>query len=162
MRGSERAIGRSYSVPFILAGTLAYFLFSFQGTLEAFRSLQALWHFTNYTVAHSHLTMYGFVAFLIWGSVYGLVPRMTGHEPSGVWVGIHFWFALIGYLLYCGALMIGGSMQGLNWIAGSPFIHSVTDMAPYWLWRAIGGTLMFVSHLVFAYNVWLMRPRESA
>ena len=77
MRGSERAIGRSYSLPFILAGTLAYFLFSFQGTLEAFRSLQALWHFTNYTVAHSHLTMYGFVAFLIWGSVYGLVPRMA-------------------------------------------------------------------------------------
>ena len=46
--------------------------------------LQALWHFTNYTVAHSHLTMYGFVAFLIWGTVYGLVPRMTGHEPSAV------------------------------------------------------------------------------
>jgi cytochrome c oxidase cbb3-type subunit 1 len=161
MRGSERAIGRSYSLPFILAGVLAYFLFSFQGTLEAFRSLQALWHFTNYTVAHSHLTMYGFVAFLVWGAVYGLVPRMTGHEPSAVWVGIHFWFALLGYLLYSIALMIGGSMQGLNWIAGTPYIHSVTDMLPYWLWRAVGGTLMFLSHLVFAYNVWSMRPRAE-
>ena len=162
MRGSEHAIGRSYSLPFILAGVLAYFLFSFQGTLEAFRSLQALWHFTNYTVAHSHLTMYGFVAFLIWGTVYGLVPRMTGHEPSRVCVGIHFWFALIGYLLYSGALMIGGTMQGRNWIAGNPFIHSVTDMLPYWLWRAVGGTLMFLSHLVFAWNVWTMRPRGGA
>ena len=63
MRGSEHAVGRSYSLPFILAGVLGYFLFSFQGTLEAFRSLQALWHFTNYTIAHSHLTMYG-----SWGS----------------------------------------------------------------------------------------------
>jgi cytochrome c oxidase cbb3-type subunit 1 len=159
MRGSEHAIGRSYSLPFILAGVLAYFLFSFQGTFEAFRSLQTLWHFTNYTVAHSHLTMYGFVGFLIWGTVYGLVPRMTGHEPSAVWVGVHFWFALVGYLLYSGALMIGGTMQGRNWISGSPFIHSVTDMLPYWLWRAVGGTLMFLSHLVFAYNVWSMRPR---
>lgn len=162
MRGSERAIARSYSLPFILAGVLAYFLFSAQGTLEAFRPLQALWHFTNYTVAHSHLTMYGFVAFLIWGAVYGLLPRMTGHEPSAVWVGIHFWFALIGYLLYSVALMIGGSMQGSNWIAGNPFIHSVTDMLPYWLWRAVGGTLMFLSHLVFAYNVWAMRPRAGS
>jgi cytochrome c oxidase cbb3-type subunit I len=161
MRGSEHAISRSYSLPFILAGVLAYFLFSFQGTLEAFRSLQALWHFTNYTVAHSHLTMYGFVAFLIWGAVYGLVPRMTGHEPRPVFVGIHFWFALIGYLLYSGALMIGGTMQGRNWIAGTPYIHSVTDMLPYWLWRAVGGTLMFLSHLVFAYNVWSMRPRAD-
>jgi cytochrome c oxidase cbb3-type subunit 1 len=58
--------------------------------------------------------------------------------------------------------MIGGSMQGRNWIAGNPFIHSVTDMLPYWLWRAVGGTLMFVSHLVFAWNVWTMRPRGRA
>ena len=42
-----------------------------------------------------------------------------------------------------------------------PFIHSVTDMMPYWLWRAVGGTLMFLSHLVFAWNVWTMRPREA-
>jgi cytochrome c oxidase cbb3-type subunit I len=160
MRGSGHTIGRSYSLPFILAGVLAYFLFSFQGTLEAFRSLQALWHFTNYTVAHSHLTMYGFVTFLIWGAVYGLLPRMTGHEPSPVWVGIHFWFALIGYLVYSVALMIGGSMQGHNWIAGNPFIQSVSDMMQYWLWRALGGTLMFLSHLVFAYKVRLMRTRS--
>jgi len=162
MRGSRHAIGRSYSLPFILAGVLAYFLFSSQGTLEAFRSLQALWHFTNYTVAHSHMTMYGFVAFLIWGTVYGLVPRMTGREPAALLVGIHFWFALIGYLMYSIALMVGGSMQGRNWIAGNPFIHSVTDMLPYWLWRAVGGSLMFVSHLVFAWNVWTMRPRSRA
>ena len=57
--------------------------------------------------------------------------------------------------------MIGGSMQGRNWIAGNPFIHSVTDMLPYWLWRAVGGTLMFLSHLVFAWNVWAMRPRAG-
>ncbi|MEO8484258.1 MAG: cbb3-type cytochrome c oxidase subunit I [Acidobacteriota bacterium] len=162
MRGSRHAIGRSYSLPFILAGVLAYFLFSFQGTLEAFRSFQALWHFTNYTVAHSHLTMYGFVAFLIWGTVYGLVPRMTGREPTAVFVGIHFWFALIGYLMYSVALMVGGTMQGRNWIAGHAFIQSVTDMLPFWLWRAVGGTLMFLSHLVFAWNVWTMRPRARA
>jgi cytochrome c oxidase cbb3-type subunit 1 len=52
-------------------------------------------------------------------------------------------------------------MQGSNWIAGAPFVQSVTDMMPYWLWRAVGGTLMFLSHIVFAWNVWAMRPRAG-
>jgi len=72
---------------------IGYFLWSAQGTLEALRSLNLVWHFTNYTVAHSHLTMYGFVVFLIWGGIYGLLPRMTGREPSHLLAGVHFWFA---------------------------------------------------------------------
>ena len=161
MRGSFRTIARSYSLPFILAGVLAYFFWSAQGSLEALRSLNLVWHFTNFTVAHSHLTMYGFIAFLIWGGVYGLLPRLTGREPRQAWVGVHFWFALVGLAFYGGALMIGGTLQGLSWIAEAPFIESVNAMVPFWLWRAVGGSLMFLSHLVFAYNVWTMRPAHA-
>jgi len=162
MRGSGRAIARSYSLPFILAGTVSYFLFSAQGSLEALRSLQGVWHFTNYTVGHSHLTMYGFVTLLVWGSLYGLLPRLTGREPPQLWVGVHFWFAVVGLALYGGALSVGGTLQGLSWMSGVPFIESVKQMASFWLWRAVGGTLMFLSHLVFAYNVWRMRPAAVA
>lgn len=162
MKGSGRTIGRSYSLPFILAGVLAYFLWSFQGTFEAFRSLNRVWHFTNFTIAHSHLTMYGFVVFLIWGGIYGLLPRLTGREPPQLLVGIHFWFALIGLMLYTVALMIGGTMQGMSWLSDAPFIESVRLMAPFWLWRAVGGSLMFFSHLIFAYNIWRMRPARVA
>ncbi len=56
--------------------------------------------------------------------------------------------------------MIGGTLQGMSWIAGDAFIESVTLMEPYWIWRAVGGTMMFISHLVFAYNVWKMRPNS--
>ena len=56
------------------------------------------------------------------------------------------------------ALMVGGTQQGLSWMSGAPFMDSVRQMASFWLWRAVGGTLMFLSHLVFAYNVWRMRP----
>src|SRR5690606_7658729 len=142
MRGEGRAIARSYSLPFILAGVISYFFFSAQGSLEAIRSIQGLWHFTNYTVAHSHLTMYGFVVLLIWGALYGILPRLTGHEPPAFWVGVHFWFAVVGLVLYSTALMVGGTVQGLSWMSGSPFIDSVKAMASYWLWRAVGGTLM--------------------
>lgn len=158
MKGSGRVIRRSYSLPFILVGTLSYFIFSFQGSLEALRSLNEIWHFTNFTVAHSHQTMYGFVAFLLWGAIYGLLPRLTGNEPSRVSVGVHFWFALVGMLLYTTPLMIGGTLQGLSWIEGNAFIDSVILMAPHWLWRAIGGSLMFLSHIIFAVNLYRMRP----
>jgi cytochrome c oxidase cbb3-type subunit 1 len=158
MRGSGRTIARSYSLPFILVGAILYFLASAQGSLEALRSLNAVWHLTNYVVAHSHFTMYGFISFLIWGGIYGLLPRLTGKEPPLILIGVHFWFALIGLLIYGISLMIGGTMQGKSWIAGVPFIDSVKLMSSYWLWRAVGGSLMFLSHVVFAYNVWAMRP----
>jgi cytochrome c oxidase cbb3-type subunit 1 len=162
MRGSSRAIGVSYSLPFILVGVICYFLGSSQGTLEAFRSLNQVWHFTDFTVGHSHLTMYGFVNFLIWGGVYALLPRLTSREPSHLAVGVHFWMALVGMTAYVGALSIGGSLKGLSWMSGAPFIDSVRAMESFWVGRAVGGTLMFLSHLVFAGNLWHMRPARPA
>jgi cytochrome c oxidase cbb3-type subunit 1 len=158
MKGKWSSISRSYSLPFILIGVIFYALVSYQGTFQAFRSLNKVWHFTNYGIAHSHMSMYGFVAFIVWGGVYALIPRLTGKEPPQLTVGAHFWLAFIGVLVYNIPLMIGGTMQGLSWIAGDAFIESVTLMEPYWVWRAVGGTMMFISHLVFSYNVWKMRP----
>ena len=83
------------------------------------------------------------------------------NEPPQLAVGAHFWLALIGVSVYSIPLMIGGTMQGLSWIAGEAFIESVTLMAPFWVWRAIGGTMMLLSHLIFAYNVWKMRPKNE-
>lgn len=162
MRGSGRTFGRSYSLPFILIGVLVYFASSMQGTLEAFRSLNETWHFTDFTVGHAHLAMYGFVVFLIWGGIYALLPRLTGREPSHGAIGLHFWLAVVGLAAYVGSLSIGGTLRGLSWISGAPFLESVTLMVPWWLGRAVGGTLMFVSHLVFAVNLWRMRPRATA
>jgi cytochrome c oxidase cbb3-type subunit I len=155
-KGDFNRIADSYTLPFYIVGIVFYFTGSFQGTAEAFRYTNLLWHFTDFTVAHSHITMYGIIAFLLWGSVYALVPRLTGKEPSQVMVGIHFWMAFIGLLLYSIPLMLGGTLKGLMWIDGKPFIDSVTMMAPYWLWRAIGGTMMWLSHLIFAYNFYQM------
>ncbi|HWA55649.1 MAG TPA: cbb3-type cytochrome c oxidase subunit I, partial [Gemmatimonadales bacterium] len=162
MRGSSRTIGVSYSLPFILVGVVCYFLGSAQGTLEAFRSLNQVWHFTDFTVGHSHLTMYGFVNFLIWGGVYALLPRLTGREPPHLAVGVHFWLALVGMAAYVGALSIGGTLKGLSWLSGAPFMDSVRAMESFWVGRAVGGTLMFLSHLVFARNLWQMRPDRAA
>ncbi len=158
IRGSTRSFARSYSLPFIMVGVLLYFVGSMQGTFEALRSLNQLWHFTDVTVGHAHLTMYGFVAFLLWGGVYALVPRLSGREPSHGAIGLHFWLSVVGLSIYVGALSIGGTLRGLSWISGAPFIESVTLMVPFWLARAVGGSLMLAAHFVFAWNLWQMRP----
>lgn len=156
LRGNSSRIAGSYTLPFFAVGIVFYFTGSLQGTAEAFRYTNLIWHFTDFTVAHSHLTMYGIIAFILWGSIYALIPRLTGREPSHLLVGTHFWLAFVGLLLYSVPLMIGGTLKGLSWMEGRPFLESVTLMAPYWLWRAIGGSMMWLSHLFFAWNVYRM------
>lgn len=161
-RGSWNKLAGSYTLPFYLIGIIFYFTGSLQGTAEAFRFTNLIWHFTDFTVAHSHLTMYGIISFMLWGFIYTLVPRLTGKEPAQMLVGAHFWLALLGLLFYTFPLMYGATLRGLMWMDAKPFIDSVEMMAPYWLWRAIGGTLMWLSHLIFAYNFYVMvRKREQ-
>jgi cytochrome c oxidase cbb3-type subunit 1 len=156
MRGRWATVRRSYALPFLVVGIGYYFVGSTQGTIEAFRSLQNIWHLTNFTVGHSHATMYGFITFVAWGAIYALLPAATGKEPSRTAAGAHFWLASLGVTTYVIVLSIAGTEQGLRWAAGDPFIASVEAAAPLWLGRAVSGTMMFVAHVVFAYNVWTM------
>ena len=160
-KGAWHKVKDSYTVPFFVVGIIFYFTGSLQGTAESFRFTNLLWHFTDFTVAHSHLTMYGIIAFLLWGGIYALVPQLTGKEAPQITVGAHFWLALIGLLFYSIPLMYGGTLRGMLWMGEAPFIESVKLMMPYWLWRAIGGSLMWVSHLFFAFNFYRMTRTEE-
>jgi len=160
-KGAWHKIAGSYTLPFFLVGIIFYFTGSLQGTAEAFRSTNLMWHFTDFTVAHSHLTMYGIICFFLWAGMYAVIPRLTGKEAPQITVGAHFWLALIGLMFYTVPLMIGSTLRGQMWIAGKPFIDSVVQMAPYWLWRAIGGSLMWLSHIFFAYNFYKMVSRHD-
>jgi len=160
-RGAWHKVNNSYTLPFFLVGIIFYFTGSMQGTAEAFRFTNQIWHFTDFTVAHSHLTMYGIITFFLWACIYAIIPRLTGKEPPQLTVGAHFWLALLGLLFYTIPLMYGSTLRGMLWINGKPFLESVTFMAPYWLWRAIGGSLMWLSHLFFAYNIYRMLKKEN-
>jgi cytochrome c oxidase cbb3-type subunit I len=160
-RGSWTTVSGSYTLPFFIVGIIYYFSGSLQGTAEAFRYTNLMWHFTDFTIAHSHLTMYGIIAFFLWGSIYAIVPRLTGQEPPQLTVGLHFWMSFFGLLFYAIPLMLGGTVRGLMWMEARPFIDSVVLMAPYWLWRAIGGSLMWAAHLVFAFNMYQMIARGN-
>jgi cytochrome c oxidase cbb3-type subunit 1 len=161
MRGSWNHISKSYVLPFFLVGVVFYFVGSVQGSFQAFRFTNYLWHFTDFNVAHSHMTMYGIITFLMWACIYALLPKITGKEPPQNLVGAHFWLAFIGLIAYMVSLMVGGTLKGLSWIEGNPFIESVILMENYWVWRAVGGTLMFISHIIFAYNFYLMVRKKK-
>jgi cytochrome c oxidase cbb3-type subunit 1 len=158
MKGERLTISHSYSLPFLFVGTVGYGIASLQGSFEALRSVQEELHLTHYTVGHAHLAMYVFVTFLVWGCIYGLVPRMTGREPPVLLVGVHFWLALAGITVYVVGLCAGGHAQGASWNAHEPFMTSVRVTAPHMVWRAVGGTLMTASHLLFFVALWKMRP----
>lgn len=158
MRGERLAISHSYALPFLFIGVIGYGLASIQGSFESLRAVQETLHFTHYTVGHAHLAMYVFVSFLIWGCIYGLVPRMTGREPPVGMVGLHFWLALSGIVVYVLGLCVGGHVQGNSWVEGEPFMASVRETLPHMVWRAVGGMLMAASHVVFFIALWKMRP----
>ncbi len=158
MKGERVAISHSYSLPFFVIGVIGYALASLQGTAESLPEVQETLHLTHYTVGHAHFALYAFVSFLVWGCIYGLVPRMTGREPPVLLVGVHFWLALAGIIIYVVGLCWGGHKQGGSWVEGEPFIESVRSVAPHMVWRAVGGVLMTASHVVFVACLWRMRP----
>ena len=159
-KGQWNKVSHSYTLPFFLVAVVYYFLVSMQGTAEAFKFTNLLWHFTDFTVAHAHLGFYGIITYALWGGMYAIIPRLTGKEPPQMWVGVHFWMAFIGLLFYAIPLSYGATLRGLMWMEGKPFIDSVVLMFDFWLWRAIGGSLMFLSHLVFAYNFYKMTAKQ--
>lgn len=150
----------SYTLPFFLLAVSYYFLVSMQGTAEAFKFTNSLLHFTDFTVAHAHLGFYGIITFTPCGRMYVLVPGLTGKKPPQHLVGLHFWLAFIGRLFYSMPLSIGATLRGFMWREGKPFSDSVVLMFDFWVGRAIGGSFMFISSLIFSYNFYRMTVKE--
>lgn len=152
LKGRLSALRFSPTLRFIGVGGLMYTATSLQGSLEALRSVNAITHFTHYTVAHAHLGMYGFVSFVFFGSMYFIMPRIASHEWPYPWmISVHFWLASCGLAIYFSSLTVGGWLQGQAMLdATRPFMESVALTLPYLKGRSIGGVLMVMGHLVFA------------
>lgn len=155
MKGRMHLARYSPTLRFMMFGGAMYFLSSVQGSLEALRSMNAVTHFTHYTVGHAHLGAYGFVSMVLFGAVYFMMPRVLNWEwPFPKLITLHFWLAVAGIAIYFVALTIGGWLQGLAMLdPARPFIESVNVTLPYLRWRSVGGALMGASHLVFAVHL---------
>ena len=141
----------SPTLRFMMFGGLMYLASSLQGSFEALRSVNAVAHFTHYTVGHAHLGAYAFVTMVLFGAIYFMMPRVLNWEwPYPRLITLHFWLAAIGIAIYFVGLTIGGWLQGLAMLdAGRPFMESVTLTLPYLKSRSVGGSLMVLSHFIF-------------
>jgi len=161
--GHLNIVAYSPTLRFVVFGAMSYTAVSFQGSLEATRSVQEVTHFTHYTIAHAHLGMYAFVTMILFGAIYYILPRIAKWEwPYPHLIKIHFWLSAIGIVAYFGSLTVGGWLQGLAMnTAGVPFIETVALTGPYLWARSISGTLMTVAHCVFAYHFALVIYRAG-
>ncbi|MCU0766124.1 MAG: cytochrome-c oxidase, cbb3-type subunit I [Gammaproteobacteria bacterium] len=148
---------------FLIVSLSFYGMSTFEGPMMSIKTVNALSHYTDWTVGHVHSGALGWVAMVSIGSLYYLIPRLFGKEGmfSGKLVELHFWIATIGVVLYIAAMWIAGVMQGLMWRAINAdgtltysFIESVARTYPYYYVRLIGGALFLVGMLFMAYNVW--------
>ena len=130
--------------------------------MMAIKTVNALSHYTDWTIGHVHSGALGWVALISLGAMYYLIPKLFGRELYSLkLVEVHFWIATIGIVLYISAMWVAGIMQGLMWRAVNAdgtltysFVESVQAMHPFYVIRFLGGFLFFSGALVMAYNLW--------
>jgi cbb3-type cytochrome c oxidase subunit I len=151
--GSWRRFQESFTAKFLLVGALYYLLGCFQGSTEALRVMQKLTHFTDFVIAHSHLTVFG--TFILWvtAGMYYVIPRLAGRELySKTLAEWHFWLTVAGFSLMASVLTLQGLMQGSMLEMGSDFVDSMVTMKPYWLTRTLAGVTMDLGALLGMWN----------
>jgi cytochrome c oxidase cbb3-type subunit 1 len=126
------------------------------------KTVNALSHYTDWTIGHVHSGALGWVAMISIGSLYYLIPRLFGRTEmySIRAITLHFWITTIGIVLYIASMWIAGVMQGLMWRAVNEdgtltytFVESVKATYPYYVIRLVGGVLVFSGMLVMAWNM---------
>jgi len=147
---------------FLIVSLSFYGMSTFEGPMMAIKSVNALSHYTDWTVGHVHSGALGWVAMVSIGALYHLIPSVFGHARmySTSLVNTHFWLHTIGVVLYIVAMWISGIMQGMMWRAVNTdgtltysFVQSLEASYPFYLMRFIGGVFVVTGMLVMAYNV---------
>jgi len=147
---------------FLIVSLSFYGMSTFEGPMMSIKTVNALSHYTDWTIGHVHSGALGWVAMVSIGAVYFLVPKLFGREQmySIRLIDWHFWMSTIGVVLYIVAMWIAGIMQGLMWRAVNDdgtltysFVESLEAMYPYYFVRFLGGALFLTGMLVMAYNV---------
>jgi len=150
------------AVKFMVVSLVFYAASTFEGSMLAIRSANALSHYTDWTVAHVHSGAIGWVAMITIGSIYAMAPRALGRPMHSVRaMNVHFWMHTTGLLLYIAAMWVAGIGTGLKWFetaADGTLLYSFMDVLrsiyPMYFVRFLGGLLVMGGMIVMAWNLW--------
>ena len=148
---------------FMIVSLSFYGMSTFEGPMMSIKTVNALSHYTDWTIGHVHSGALGWVAMISIGCVYALIPKLYNRESmySVKLIDLHFWVSTIGVVLYIVSMWMAGVMQGLMWRAVNDdgtltytFVESLNATYPFYTVRLLGGLLFFAGMLIMGYNVW--------
>ncbi|MCF6253898.1 MAG: cytochrome-c oxidase, cbb3-type subunit I [Thiomicrorhabdus sp.] len=161
LSGAWDRLRTDYILRFLIMSLAFYAMSTFEGPVMAAKSVNALSHYTDWTIGHVHSGALGWVAMVSIGAIYHMVMKLWKTEMYSMQlINIHFWLATIGTVFYIVAMWVSGIMQGLMWRAydeygtlAYTFAESVSAMHPYYAMRTFGGFLFFCGAVVMLYNI---------
>ncbi|MEO0529056.1 MAG: cytochrome-c oxidase, cbb3-type subunit II, partial [Planctomycetota bacterium] len=172
LRGAWHKVTTDPVLKFFVVGITFYGMSTFEGPMLSIKAVNALSHYTDWTIAHVHAGALGWNGFMVFGMCYWLAPRIfqTKLYSQGM-AETHFWIATIGILTYVVPLYVAGIMQGLMWGTMTPtgqlaypdFVETTQAIIPMYYLRAIGGSLYIVGSAIGVWNfyrTWQTRPAE--
>ena len=148
---------------FLIVSLSFYGMSTFEGPMMSIKTVNALSHYTDWTIGHVHSGALGWVAMVSIGCTYYLIPRLFGKSQmhSVRLIALHFWVATLGVVLYITSMWIAGVMQGLMWRSFNSdgtltytFVESIKATYPYYVIRLLGGVLFLAGMFIMAYNMW--------
>lgn len=162
LRGAWDKVREDPVLKFMVVAITCYGMATFEGPLMSLKSVNAISHFSDWTIAHVHIGGLGWNGFLAFAMIYFLVPRMWGTTLYSKKLATnHFWLGTIGIILYAVPLYWAGFTQSLMWKDFTPegqlkfqFLETVTNIIPMYITRSVGGALYLVGAILMSYNIY--------
>jgi cytochrome c oxidase cbb3-type subunit I/II len=168
LRGAWDRVRQDPVLKFLVVAVTAYGMATLEGPLLSIKSVNALSHFTDWTIAHVHTGALGWNGFLTFGVLYWLIPRLYNTKLwSTRLANVHFWTGLLGMTFYVIPLYWAGITQGLMWkqfdadgfITYTNFLETVIEILPMYRLRALGGLFYLAGAVMMSFN--LMKTAKS-
>ena len=162
LRGAWDKVRESPVLKFMVVAVTAYGMSTFEGPMMSLRNVNAISHYTDWTIAHVHIGGLGWNGFLTFGMIYWLIPQMW---KTKIWsmklANFHFWIGTLGIMFWTLPMYWTGLTQSLMWKEFTPegylvypnFLETVTQLAPMYAMRAFGGLLYLTGFIVMLYNM---------
>ncbi len=170
LRGAWDRVRQDPVLKFMVVAITAYGMATFEGPMLSIKSVNAISHFTDWTIAHVHVGALGWNGFLTFGVLYWLWPRMYKTQLYSVKLAnTHFWIGTLGIAIYAIPLYWAGWTQALMWkeftpegtLAWGNFLDTVKQILPMYAMRAVGGTMYFIGAILGVYNLFKTAKQGS-
>ncbi|WP_190600452.1 cytochrome-c oxidase, cbb3-type subunit I [Candidatus Vesicomyidisocius sp. SY067_SCS001] len=169
LSGAWDRLREDYILRFLIMSLAFYAMSTFEGPVMAAKTVNALSHYTDWTIGHVHSGALGWNIMVAAGAIYHMIEKIYNVKMSQKLLGIHFWIHTIGTVVYIVAMWVSGIMQGLMWRAydeygtlAYTFAESVSAMHPYYVMRATGGTLVLLGAIIMLINIVITIRRSGS